>query len=347
MKSKLVIVFVLIMLLSTIFINTSVNAASYAEPGTMMSNAIKVILGKQYTKTWLRSSDHLYCYNEITLSERGTLNMVFSKPTDAEGEYGRLEVAVYDVDGELIWGADSRDSVKSASPDFKYYIGLDKGTYYVTITPGFAVLSGAITTNYSFTFKPEEYCEIEPNENPKQATNLTLGHMYNGYFGNEHGDRGKFDYYKVSLTKGIKYRILFENINNSSLIADLKTPDGASEFISYDMKIDNEGNQYYEFTATSTGNYFICISNYSQIQIPYKIGVYDMVNGNKTTKKGDINGDGKVNTQDARQALLHYIGKTKLTEEQKKLADINGDGKINTQDARQILLFYIGKIKTL
>lgn len=347
MKSKLVVVFAAIILLSTMFINTNVKAVSYAEPGTMMSNAIKITLGNSYTKTWYRSSDHLYCYNEITISERGILKMTFSKPTDSEGEYGRLKVAVYDVEGELIWDTISRNSVETASPDFKYYIGLDKGTYYVAITPGFTVLSGGITTNYSFTFTPDKYSEVEPNENPKQATNLELGHMYNGYFGNEYGERGDFDYYKAYLTKGIKYRILFENINISSIVVDLKTPDGQSNFISYDMKIDNEGNQYYEFTATSTGNHFICISNYSQMQIPYKIGVFDMINGNKTTKKGDINGDGKVNTQDARQALLHYIGKTKLTEEQKKVADINKDGKINTQDARQILLFYIGKINTL
>ncbi len=66
---------------------------------------------------------------------------------------------------------------------------------------------------------------------------------------------------------------------------------------------------------------------------------------NFNTSLGDINEDSKINTKDAREVLLAYIGKTKLTVEQKRLADVNKDGKVNTKDARQILLYYIGKIK--
>ncbi|MCI8397330.1 MAG: hypothetical protein HFJ52_06920 [Clostridia bacterium] len=60
---------------------------------------------------------------------------------------------------------------------------------------------------------------------------------------------------------------------------------------------------------------------------------------------GDINKDGKVDTKDARLALLNYVGKEKLTDEQKLLGDVNKDNKVDTKDARQILLFYVGKIK--
>lgn len=60
--------------------------------------------------------------------------------------------------------------------------------------------------------------------------------------------------------------------------------------------------------------------------------------------KGDINGDKKIDTKDARQALLAYVGKTKLTSNQIKAADVDGNGKIDTKDARQILLYYVGKI---
>jgi len=65
----------------------------------------------------------------------------------------------------------------------------------------------------------------------------------------------------------------------------------------------------------------------------------------KIVKLGDINKDGKINTKDARETLLAYIGKNKLTEEQRIIADVNKDGKINTKDARQILLYYVGAIK--
>lgn len=61
---------------------------------------------------------------------------------------------------------------------------------------------------------------------------------------------------------------------------------------------------------------------------------------------GDVNNDGKIDTKDARQVLLHYVGKTKLDESQTFAADVNGDASVNTKDARQILLYYVGKIKS-
>lgn len=60
---------------------------------------------------------------------------------------------------------------------------------------------------------------------------------------------------------------------------------------------------------------------------------------------GDINNDKKIDTKDARLALLAYVGKTKLDANQIKAADVNKDGKVDTKDARQILLYYVGKIK--
>ena len=52
---------------------------------------------------------------------------------------------------------------------------------------------------------------------------------------------------------------------------------------------------------------------------------------------GDVNGDGKVTTADAREALRAATGLTELSEDAKKAADINGDGEITTADAREIL----------
>lgn len=62
-------------------------------------------------------------------------------------------------------------------------------------------------------------------------------------------------------------------------------------------------------------------------------------------KLGDINKDNKIDTKDARLALLAYVGKEKLTTTQTNAADVNKDGKVDTKDARQILLYYVGKIK--
>jgi hypothetical protein len=58
--------------------------------------------------------------------------------------------------------------------------------------------------------------------------------------------------------------------------------------------------------------------------------------------QGDINGDGAVNSSDARVVLQYTVGSIKLTEEELKLADVNGDGKVDSADARQILQTVVG-----
>lgn len=58
---------------------------------------------------------------------------------------------------------------------------------------------------------------------------------------------------------------------------------------------------------------------------------------NKERRKGDVNGDGKVTTADARLALRAATALEKLTEEAEEAADMNNDGKVTTSDAREIL----------
>ena len=53
--------------------------------------------------------------------------------------------------------------------------------------------------------------------------------------------------------------------------------------------------------------------------------------------KGDVDGDGKVTSTDARLALQAAVGKVTLTEKQAIAADQNGDGTVDSTDARQIL----------
>ena len=55
--------------------------------------------------------------------------------------------------------------------------------------------------------------------------------------------------------------------------------------------------------------------------------------------KGDTNGDGKANGQDALKILFHREGKERLEGAEYKAGDINQDGKINGQDAL-LLLFH-------
>ncbi len=61
---------------------------------------------------------------------------------------------------------------------------------------------------------------------------------------------------------------------------------------------------------------------------------------------GDVNGDGKVDSTDARLILQLYAKKISADAITVGVADVNGDGKIDSTDARLILQFYAKKIDT-
>jgi uncharacterized protein YcbK (DUF882 family) len=58
---------------------------------------------------------------------------------------------------------------------------------------------------------------------------------------------------------------------------------------------------------------------------------------------GDVNGDGTLDSSDARVALQAAVGKVTLTDEQQAAADVTGDGKVDSADAREILQKGVGK----
>ena len=52
---------------------------------------------------------------------------------------------------------------------------------------------------------------------------------------------------------------------------------------------------------------------------------------------GDVNGDGKVDREDAEMIMGHLSGDAVLNEEQTKRADVDGDGKITYLDAMAVM----------
>jgi hypothetical protein len=61
-------------------------------------------------------------------------------------------------------------------------------------------------------------------------------------------------------------------------------------------------------------------------------------------KLGDLNGDGKVNVQDATLSLRIAVGVVTPTDAQKAAGDVNHDGKRNVQDTTLILRFAVGAL---
>ena len=61
------------------------------------------------------------------------------------------------------------------------------------------------------------------------------------------------------------------------------------------------------------------------------------VSADISSKKGDVNGDGKVDLTDAQTVLRAALAITGLNENAQKCADANGDGKVDLTDAQLIL----------
>ena len=57
---------------------------------------------------------------------------------------------------------------------------------------------------------------------------------------------------------------------------------------------------------------------------------------------GDVNGDGSISAEDAREILRFSVGAQPMTEEMKIFADIDGDGTVGAGDARLALRTAIG-----
>lgn len=58
---------------------------------------------------------------------------------------------------------------------------------------------------------------------------------------------------------------------------------------------------------------------------------------------GDVNGDGRVDTADARLVLQAAVEKIELSEAEAAAADVNGDDRVDTTDARLILQGAVGR----
>lgn len=58
---------------------------------------------------------------------------------------------------------------------------------------------------------------------------------------------------------------------------------------------------------------------------------------------GDVNGDGKINSNDALMVVENSVGSRKFTSGQSKLGDVDGNGKVTSTDALIILNISTGK----
>lgn len=273
MKFSKAILSIILSLIISVSVPFTVHAA---QAGTTSSNAINIVFGSEYSRGWTKDNDHLYCYNRISVPSNGVLTMNFLKPTDSEGEIGKLDLVLYDEYYDTVWDSICYYSVQSPNPYYVFNVGLPAGDYYLLVRPKFSVTSGTIYTDYSFSFSAGK-SELEPNNSQLTATKMsTDGTFYKGYYGKDGGSADSNDYFRFDTEVGRKYSISFKNIDkfiSNTMILKLENGLGGSKSIKKEFtKTDDFGNPCYEFIADST-SYTLGLTNYSHEQIAYAVAV--------------------------------------------------------------------------
>ena len=94
----------------------------------------------------------------------------------------------------------------------------------------------------------------------------------------------------------------------------------------------------YSFPTVPAGEYTLKVEKKNHVTREYTVtvGAENVTQDVKIHLKGDINGDGKVNTSDVGKANSHAKGTSTLTGYDFACADVNGDGKVNTSDVGKI-----------
>ncbi len=104
---------------------------------------------------------------------------------------------------------------------------------------------------------------------------------------------------------------------------------------------EKSGGKYtavYDIPEVAAGTYTVQVSKKNHVTREYTItvGAEAVTQDMRIHLKGDINGDGRVNTSDVGKANIHAKEVILLTGYQFACADINGDGKVNTSDVGKI-----------
>lgn len=249
-----------------------------ASEGRTFQSAKEVSFGSTYYNYWTKDNDHLCYYVKFTVPQRGKVDFYFTKPYDDEGEYGKLKFALYKEDADnQIWTEDCWYLQYNASDRYSFTMGLNPGTYYLSILPGFYVTSGLIETNFKFTFTATNDYEVEPNASASQATVLSHGIHYGANYGGDDEN----DYFRFAAKAGKSYKIYignFAKITPTSIMIELIAPSGDQTCISFEMQdqgtYDSNGD-YYLLSNAEAGNYTIRVENYHQAQIHYTVGIFE------------------------------------------------------------------------
>lgn len=133
-------------------------------------------------------------------------------------------------------------------------------------------------------------------------------------------------------------------INATGLVIEAKYSDGSKKQITYKETKKSDGTYSQNIIISpEKGTYKVgkmkvevwLLEDYRYYDT-YEIEIIER-------QKGDVNGDSKINSQDALLVLQYSVSLTTLNSTQKQFADMNNDKKYNSSDALAILQLAVGK----
>jgi fibronectin type 3 domain-containing protein len=149
--------------------------------------------------------------------------------------------------------------------------------------------------------------------------------------------------HKTSLTQDFTF---YDNIsqangqlNISGISSTGATITGEGHIVEVDFSVNSSAEEGTQDTLS-----FVEVKIYDDVPSPLTVDYTDTATFTVSAryKRGDLNGDGAVDSADALIAMKIAIGDIDPSGEQSEAGDINGDGKIDTADAILILRMAVG-----
>ena len=319
-------------------------------------------LGKEITLV-LKNDTYTQCDSNpqtITLPARpdaptglGTVGV--TAVGDSDGKItGVNSYMEYRKAGETSWNAVSGSSINGLA-EGTYEVRL-KSTSYALASKTANVVLGAKAT-YSVIFDKGEGTGTMASGSCQETLEYTLpttcdftpptGKVFTGWqIGStvyNPGDKFTMPSNDVTVTAvytaGVKISGTATSFNSDTDPVTIQLIASGMTEAAYEVIVNGNTASYY-ITGVTAGTYTMKVMKKNHVTREYTItvGSSNVMQDVKIHLKGDINGDGKVNTSDVNRANLHAKGKNILTGYEFACADVNGDGKVNTSDVNRLNL---------
>ena len=147
--------------------------------------------------------------------------------------------------------------------------------------------------------------------------------------------------YSLAVSSGLRGQVVSFHDDSDVTVALFADGSAQPQYTTTVPAGEKSGGKYtavYDIPEVAPGTYTMKVMKNNHVTREYTVtvGAENVTQDVKIHLKGDINGDGRVNTSDVGKANSHAKGTSTLTGYDFACADVNGDGKVNTSDVGKI-----------